>query len=149
MIELTWAKVEPFLSAKAKAMQTTTEPWLGPLQVLLNARYGDGITQEPDGGNEPLFVSTAADSINRRVNRPADADFVLQQAVASGSVRYNDRAAAARWFEPEELDALDAATHTGGVRTVRTPAPDGIRFGNRMRTWPYTDDESGEGDWGS
>lgn len=145
-VTLTWEKVSPFLSPRAGAQQTRVEPWLAPLQVLLNARYGDRITTEPDGGNESLFVSAAADAINRRVTRPADFDHVQQQSIGPASARYRDRAGLAGWFTADDLAQLDDVTGRGTVRTYRTPAPDGQRFGNVSRESPATVDESLEGD---
>lgn len=141
-ITLTWAKVLPFLSPRAVAEKTRTEQWLPVLQLLLNHRYDDAITTD----NEPVFVSFTADAINRRVSRPAEADFVAQQSVGPASVRYLDRAALSRWFMPEELDQMDDLSGVGNIRSKRTPAPDAQRFGNMMRFGYDTADESCEGD---
>jgi len=142
-INLTMNLVEPFLPPLKESQQERVEAWLSVLQVILNARYGAGITQEPDGGNEPMFLSAAADAIERRLARPG---MVLQQNIGPAGVRYDPRATLARWFLPEQLDELDAVAGFGGVRSVRTPAPDAIRYGNRANAYADTVDESGEGD---
>lgn len=139
------AKLAPFLPTLTAAQTARVTAWLPVLELRLNARYGDRITTEPSGtdpvvpANEPAFVSAAADSIMTRLARPGLVD---SQAVGPANVRYNSRAALLKWFLPEQLDELDAIVGIGNVRSVRTPAPDAIRFGNRMR---YAD-EYAEGD---
>ncbi len=139
------AKLAPFLPTLTTAQTARVTAWVPVLELRLNARYGDRITTEPSGtdpvvpANEPAFVSAAADSIMTRLARPGLVD---SQAVGPANVRYNSRAALLKWFLPEQLDELDAIVGVGNVRSVRTPAPDGIRFGNRMR---YAD-QYAEGD---
>lgn len=142
-ITLTMELVEPFLPALKPAQQTRVTAWLPVLQLLLNGRYGDLITQEPDGGNEAVFVSAAADAIERRLGRPG---MVLQQNIGPAGVRYDPRANLASWFLAEELAQLDEITGIGTIRSKRTPAPDAQRFGNRLSCWPDTVDETDDGD---
>lgn len=129
-------KLAPFLPTLTTAQTARVTAWLPVLALRLNARYGDRITTEPSGtdpvvpANEPAFISAAADSIMTRLARPGLVD---SQAVGPANVRYNSRAALLKWFLPEQLDELDAIVGSGNVRSVRTPAPDGVRFGNRMR----------------
>lgn len=120
-------KLQPFLPTLTAAQTTRAEAWLPVLALRLNARYGDRITVE----NESAFVSAAADAIMTRLSRPGGQ--IDSQTVGPANVRYNARAALLKWFYPEQLDDLDAIVGVGNVRSVRTPAPDGIRFGNRMR----------------
>lgn len=75
-------------------------------------------------------MSAAADSIMTRLARPG---LVGAQTIGPANVRYDPRAALLKWFLPEQLDELDAIVGVGNIRSVRMPAPDGIRFGNRMR----------------
>lgn len=139
------AKLTPFLPTLTPAQTTRVEAWLPVLELRLNARYGDRITTVPSStdpvvpANEPAFVSASADSIMTRLARPG---LVESQAVGPANVRYSSRAALLKWFLPEQLDELDAIVGIGNVRSVRTPAPDAIRFGNRMR-YP---DQYAEGD---
>lgn len=142
-VTLTMNLVEPFLPTLTTAQRTRVEAWLPVLQVILNARYGALITQEPDGGNEPAFLAAAGEALERRLTRPG---MVLQQNIGPAGVRYDPRATLSRWFLPEELDQLDDLAGVGGARTVRTPAPDAIRYGNRAHGFPDTVDETGEGD---
>lgn len=136
-LNLTLEDVTPFLPPLTAAQTTRITAWLPVLNALLDARYGDAITVE----RRPVFVSTAADAIERRLGRPAG--MVDAQAIGSANVRYNRRASLAVWFLPEELAQLDDLAGFGrSVRSVRTPAPDGIRFGNPMTAL----DEVAEGD---
>lgn len=136
MLTLTMAKLTPFLPTLSTAQTARVTAWLPVLALRLNARYGDRITTEPSDTdpvvpeNEPAFISAAADSIMTRLARPGLVD---SQAVGPANVRYNSRAALLKWFLPEQLDELDAIVGVGNIRSVRTPAPDAIRFGNRMR----------------
>jgi hypothetical protein len=119
--------VTPFLPPLSAAQTTRVNAWLPVLELLLDGRYGEEITTE----RRPLFVSTAADAIERRLSKPAG--LIDSQAVGSANVRYNARAGLAVWFLPEELAQLDDVAGFGrSVRFVRTPAPDAIRFGNTM-----------------
>lgn len=143
MLTLTLAKLTAFLPTLTAAQTTKVTAWLPVLALRLNARYGDRITTEPSGtdpvipANEPAFVSAAADAIMTRLQRPG---LVESQGIGPASVKYNTRASLLKWFLPEQLDELDAMVGLGNVRSVRMAAPDGIRFGNRMR--PLIDDLS-------
>ena len=146
MLELTMAKLMPFLPTLTAPQTTKVNAWIPVLQLRLNARYGDRITTVPSGtdpvvpANEPAFVSAAADAIMRKLAAPVA--MVDAQTIGPANVRYNARAHLLKWFLPEQLDDLDAIVGLGNVRTVRMPAPDGVRFGNRMR---YVD-QYAEGD---
>lgn len=126
-MELTLQKVTPFLPTLTAAQTTRVSAWLPVLEVLINQRFGDRITAEL----EPVFSSTAADAIGRRLAKTAA--LIDMQAVGTASVRYNARASLAVWFLPEELDTLNGLFESPGARTYRTPAPDGIRFNNLAR----------------
>lgn len=142
MIDLKFDLIEPFLPTLKPSQQERVEAWLPALQVVLNSRYGDRITQGDDG-NEPLFFNIVGDAIERRLSRPG---MVLQQNIGPAGVRYDPRGNLSRWFLAEELEQLDEITGFGGIRSKRTPAPDGQRFGNRVSHWTDTVDESDEGD---
>lgn len=136
-LNLTLGDVTPFLPPLNTAQTARVTAWLPVLNVLLDARYGAEITTE----RRPVFVSTAADAIERRLGKPSG--MIDAQAVGSASVRYNRRASLAVWFLPEELAQLDDLAGFGrSVRSVRMPAPDPIRFGNPMTML----DEAIEGD---
>lgn len=138
------ADIEPFLDPTlTTAEETRVEAWLPVLDLLLNARYGALITDDL----EPAFFSAIADAIRDRLDRPGN---VIQQQAGPASVRYTDRASMLSWFSPDALDQLDSLCGISGTSFIRTPAPDGIRYGNLSGSnWPDTEDESGEGDEGS
>lgn len=126
-LNLTLGDVTPFLPPLNTAQTARVNAWLPVLNVLLDARYGDAITTE----RRPVFVSTAADAIERRLGKPSG--MIDAQAIGPANVRYNRRASLAVWFLPEELAQLDDLAGLGrSVRSVRMPVPDAIRFGNRM-----------------
>lgn len=122
-VELAWDDVAPFATDFTSAQVTLGTAWLPVLVLHLNARYSTVYTV----GMKPAFASAAADAIRTRLQRPG---MVLQQSIASAAVRYSDRAQLLGWFLPEQLDELDRLCGRGTVRSVRTPAPDGQRYGN-------------------
>lgn len=136
-LNLTIEDVTPFLPTLSPAQITRVTAWLPVLDALLNARYGTHIgpaESEPEGAasNRVLFVSAAADALERRLSKPAG--LIDSQSIGGASVKYGARAALSRWFLPEELDQLDDACGLGGgIRSVRTPAPEAVRFGNTSR----------------
>lgn len=133
-LNLTIGDVTPFLPPLNTAQTTRVTAWLPVLESLLNARYGTriGPADVPEGApasNRVLFVSAAADALERRLTKPSG--LIDQQSIGGASVRYSSRAALSRWFLPEELDQLDEACGLGGgVRSFRAPAPNAVRFGN-------------------
>ncbi|MDA4894830.1 hypothetical protein PFZ55_49015 [Streptomyces sp. MS2A] len=138
MLTLTMQKLDPFLPTLTAAQTTRAEAWLPVLALRLNARYGDRITTE----NEPAFVSACADAIVRKLGQPKV--MVDSQTIGPANVRYNARAHLLKWFLPEQLDDLDAIVGLGNVRSVRMPAPDAIRFGNRLRRMEMIPPEEGD-----
>lgn len=132
-LNLTIGDVTPFLPTLTSQQTTRVTAWLPVLSKLLDARYGDRIdAADADPSNRVLFVATAADALERRLAKPSG--LIDAQSVGPASVKYNSRAALSRWFLPEELDQLDEACGLGGgIRSVRMPAPDAVRFGNISR----------------
>jgi hypothetical protein len=129
-LDLELEDVSPFLPPLNTAQQARIEAWLPVLDILLDARYGANITE----ARRPLFVATAADALERRLSRPAG--MIDSQSIGSASVKYNSRAPLTSWFLAEELALLDDACGLGGgIRSVRIPAPDGVRFGNSDAPW--------------
>jgi hypothetical protein len=124
-LNLTIEDVTPFLPTLNPAQTVRVGAWIPVLSMLLDKRYGDRITTD----DRVLFVSASADALERRLSKPAG--MIDSQSIGPASVKYNARAALARWFLPEELDQLDDACGLGGgIRSVRAAAPDGVRFGN-------------------
>jgi len=135
--------VTPFLPTLNQQQTGRATAWLPVLSQLLDARYGDKINAvDAEPSNRVLFVSAAADALERRLKGPGG--LIDQQSIGGASVRYNSRAALSRWFLPEELDQLDAACGLGGgIRTVRMPAPDAVRFGNTARSFDQVAESDG------
>lgn len=132
-LNLTRGELTPFLPPLDSIQAPRVDAWIPVLSMLLDLRYGTHITTE----RRVLFVSAAADAIERRLGKPAG--LIDQETAGPFSTRYNPRAALSRWFLPEELEQLDDACGLGGgIRSVRTPAPDAVRFENASR-W-YGDD---------
>lgn len=123
-MELSWEKVSPFLSPQATLQKARVEAYLPVLQVRLNTRYGDRITENL----EPVFSEIVAEAIMRRLERGSRG--IRRQSVGGASVEYDPRMPLTSWFTAEELSELDSLTGMGGARTVRMPAPYGQRFGN-------------------
>lgn len=132
-MELTRAKLEPFLPPLTSDQLSKVDAWITVLGPLLNARYGDAIT----AGLEPVFVSAAADAIIRRLGRPQSG--AIEERIGSASIKRDPRFLLSAWFLPEELEQLDDVIGAGSIRSHRTPAPDAQRFGNRYR--PEVPDE--------
>ncbi|MEE8667230.1 MAG: hypothetical protein SOI13_05345 [Bifidobacterium mongoliense] len=132
-MQLTVEKLQPFLRPNPlpDAQRQLVSSWAPVIALLLSRRYGDAITTG-DEGTEPVFVSAAADAIQRRLDRPNST--VAAQSVNGASVTYSANLLA--WFSPAELAQLDSFTGSGGIRTIRTPAPDAIRYGNRLTRMP-------------
>ena len=124
-MELTPEAVRTFLTPK-QAADPRVDAWCPVLAALLTARYGDRITAELT----PVFASTAADAISRRIDKPQS--MIDRQSIGAASVQWNTRSAIATWLLPEEVQQLDGLVGLGGVRTVRMPAPDQVRYGNRV-----------------
>lgn len=129
-MELQLSDVQPFLNPNPlpSKKETLVTAWCPVLAALLTARYGGRITE----ALTLVFVSTAADAIQRRLDKPNR--MVNSQAVNGASVSYS--ASLRSWFYEEELAQLDSLVGAGGIRTYRTPTPDGIRFGNMVRRVP-------------
>ncbi|AZS48390.1 hypothetical protein [Microbacterium oxydans] len=115
MLHLTLPALLPFTGTLSPAQQARVAAWLPVLDQILNARYGDRITEH----TEPAFISAAADAVMTRLARPG---LIAQQTIGPAAVRYHDRAALLRWFLPEQLDELDAMTGSGNIRTVMLTA---------------------------
>lgn len=128
-MDLTTAKLIPFLPPLNPTQLTKVTAWVTVLGPLLNARYGDAITEEL----EPVFVSAAADAITRRLERTRGG--AIEERIGPASIKRDAKFLLPQWFLPEELAQLDelAGVGSGTIRSHRTPAPDGQRFINRFR----------------
>ncbi|MFJ4038206.1 hypothetical protein ACIPVB_08960 [Microbacterium sp. NPDC090007] len=145
-LNLKYEDVQPFLPALPPAQALRAQAWVPVLDRLLNARYGAHIDTHDDTEQNPsnrvMFVSAAADALERRLGKPAGP--IDSQSVGPASVKYNTRAALSRWFLPEELDQLDEVCGLGGgIRSVRAPVPNAVRFGNTMSVFDQIAESDG------
>lgn len=125
---LTLTEVTPFLPNQLSGTnERRAKAWLSAMEVKITARYGSHI----DVDLQPIFLGYCADAIERRLYRPSG--MIDAQTTGPFSVKYNARATLGGWFLPEEIADMDSVTGKGGMRTMRTPAPDGVRFGNLAR----------------
>lgn len=124
---VTLDKVAPFLPPLTPDQRTRVEAWLEVLEALFDHRYGDdGIPASV----QPMFFSIVADAVKRRLDRPNQT--VLRENAGPFGVTYDPASSKGGWFLPAEWQQMDAYCGRGGTRSVRTPAPDGIRFGNTL-----------------
>jgi hypothetical protein len=135
-LNLNLEELKPFLPTLDADEETRVTAWIPVLTLLLDRRYSAQITDE----TRVLFVSAAADALERRLGKPRG--LIDQEGAGPFTTRYNPRAALSRWFLPEELDQLDDACGLGGgTRSVRTPAPDAVRFENASRWYDGVDED--------
>lgn len=136
MLNLTLEKVQPLLAKPPSAGQVPrVEGWVRALSVLLNSRYRQVF--EPDsflaGDLEPLFLVYVADAIQRRLDKARQ--MLDSEGAGPFSARWNPASSLGAWFLPAELAEMDATAGLGGTRSYRTPAPDAIRFNNRIHSF--------------
>ena len=129
-MELSLESLESFLTPNPlpSKSEVLVRAWCPVLAALLSARYGDRITDEL----EPVFVSVAADAVQRRLDKPNR--MVSTQSVNGASVGY--AASLWAWFRDSELAQLDALVGIGGTRSVRMGVSDTVRLGNRVSRMP-------------
>lgn len=126
-MDLTVEKLVPFLPTLSTEQTAKVTTWVTVLGPLLNARYGEAITADL----EPVFVSAAADAVVRRFGRPKSG--AVEERIGPAFVKRDPRFLLSQWFLPDELKQLDDLVGTGSIRSHRTPAPDAVRFGNRLK----------------
>ena len=127
-MDVSLTKVQPLLARPLSEAQTPrVEGWLAALKVLLERRYKDALTLEV----EPLFLVFVADAVQRRLDKVRQQ--VSSEGAGSLNVSWAPASSLGGWFLPSELAEMDGVTVGSGTRTYRTPAPDHIRFNNRLR----------------
>lgn len=138
MLTLTLAKVQPLLVKPPSGSQAPrVEGWLAGISVLLNKRYPSAFPEPVEGlpaqSLEPLFLVYVADAVQRRLDKVRQ--MIDSEAAGPYATRWNAASSLGGWFLPAELEEMDEVTGGGGTRTYRTPAPDYVRFNNRMDTY--------------
>lgn len=114
--------------------QATAAQWLTAINAFLSNRYGDAITST----TVPLFAPYVAEAIAAKL-RPTPRG-IARQSVPSGSVEYVLSPIGGGWFSAGDMSAMDSLAGIGGVRTVRMPAPDAVRYGNLVEPAPFFED---------
>jgi hypothetical protein len=160
-MQITRANIAPFLDAPIpEGRYTAVDAWLTAVSATLNSRFGTVLPE----AIAPAVYSIVADVIVRRLDRGKNGDgggLIKRQQTGPSSVEYNvGLTALSGWFWPDEANQLGDLFGNGGgtLTSVRTPAPDGIRYGN-LSTHDYAEslaglgieysdvDETGEGDY--
>lgn len=130
-MNITRANIAPFLDTPiAEADYVKVDAWLSAISAQLTASYGDTL---PDA-LAPAVYNIVADAISRRLVRGSEGSgggLIKKQNTGPSGVEYNtDLTKLTGWFWPGELDDLAGWFGNGALQSVRTPAPDGVRFGN-------------------
>jgi hypothetical protein len=129
-MDVSLSKVQPLLARPlSEGQKPRVEGWLAALKVLLELRYGVVLTVDL----EPLFLVTVADAVQRRLDKTKQ--MIDSEAAGPFSARWNPASSLGAWFLPAELESLDSITGNTGTRTYRTPAPDHVRFVNRLESY--------------
>lgn len=130
-MDLAMMWVSPLLARPLKPAETPrVEGWLAALNVSLNARYGQRLTSDL----EPFFLVKVADAIQRRLDKPKQ--MVESESAGPFSARWSSASTLGSWFSKDDLAEMDEVAGSAGARSYRTPAPDAIRFNNRMELRP-------------
>lgn len=134
-MNITRENIEPFLDAPIPApQQEKVDAWLTAISAILTKRYGQILPPAV----APAVYDIVAQAITRRLGAAGRADqggLVKRQSTGPSSVEYNTALSSlSGWFYPDESAQLDSLFGTGGtLSSVRTPAPDGVRYGNLFR----------------
>lgn len=128
------ANIAPFLDEPIPSGRVAAvDAWLTAISAQLNSTFGD-VAIPPVIA--PAVYLIVADAIARRLDRRKFDARIKAQATGPSSVQYNtDVTSLSGWFFPEEANQIGSFFKVGGITSIRTPAPDGIRYGNRSR--PY------------
>lgn len=158
-MDITRANIAPFLDSPIpRPREDAVDAWLSAISARLNSRFGSVL----DPVIAPAVYDIVASAIARRLVRGQNGDgggLIKRQSTGPSSVEYNvGLTSLAGWFWPEEANDLGELFGSGGsLSSIRTPAPDGIRFGNMSGYHAYPglgalgieyslNDETGEGD---
>lgn len=129
-MDITLDEVEPFMDPPpADAKAALLASWLLAISGQLTKVFGDTLPTMI----APTVYDIVGVALNRRLTANAYDPRLRAQSTGPSSVQYNMNVATLRgWFWPDEANTLDLLFGSGGsISSVRTPAPDAIRFGNR------------------
>lgn len=128
-IEIALDDIKPYATVPA-GQEDQAQAWLDSLSALLSVRY-DSIP----AGLEPAVYDLAGQYITERFARASGQSpdpRVKSQSIAGASIEYFSPSSPGG-LSADFLAALGALLGGGNTSSARTPAPDGIRYGNLMR----------------
>lgn len=135
-MNITRENITPFLDTPIPdAKNTAVDAWLSAISAQLNSSFGTVLP----AAIAPAVYNIVADAIARRLDRTKVDPRLKAQATGPSSVQYNTAITSLfGWFYPAEAAQLGELFGGGGtVSSARTPAPDGVRFGNMAYRNPY------------
>lgn len=112
--------------------EQTIGKWASAVGALIHHRYGE----IPDD-LAPVVLAKIGDAITRRLAKRNQ--MARREGAGPFSVEWDQNSTRGTWFLPDELAELDDLFGKAGTRTYRTPAPNGVRYSNRMAAL-YPDD---------
>lgn len=132
-IEITLDEIKDYTDVPTGG-EGKAQAWLESLSATLSVRYGS-----IPAGLEPAVYDIAGQYITERFARTSGQSAdprVKSQSIAGASIEYFSPSSPGG-LSADLLAALGALIGGGNTRSVRTPAPDGIRYGNLMpAAWP-------------
>jgi hypothetical protein len=139
--------IDPFIDIPA-TMSDRVDAWLTAISAILTNRFSAKPTPDPDpvpAASAPAIFDIVARAIGQRLADERAGSGrdprVKAQAVAGSSAQYFDTAQSTSWFNAYDLkDLAELFDNAGSVRSVRTPAPDAIRYGNLTRHDEWLDE---------
>lgn len=142
-MDITAEQITPFLDAPIPAGKTdNVTAWLTAISAQLTVAFGQALPTTI----APAVYDIVADAVSRRLTRGQYDPRIASQATGPSNVSYNAALASLTgWFYPGEINTLTGlfGGNMGTLSSVRTPAPDGVRFGNLSRRHPDLVDEVG------
>lgn len=144
-MEITREDIAPFITIPT-GKEDLVDAWLTAISAILTVRYEPTPPYDPDvvpAAIAPAVYEIVARAIGQRLRDTtagSGADpRVKAQAINGASVQYFDSAQSTAWFGASDLATLNTLFGVGSVRSTRTPAPDGIRYGNLSRNDEWLD----------
>ena len=130
-MDITLAQVTPFMDPPPPAGKAALlASWLTAISAKLTKTFGDTLP----AAIAPAVYDIIGVALNRRLSvAQIGADpRIKRQSTGPSSVEYNTSVTGlSGWFWPSEANELGELFGYGGSLTsIRTSAPDGIRFGN-------------------
>lgn len=143
-MEITRDDIAPFITIPV-GKEDLVDAWLTAISAIITVKYEPTPAYDPDVVPEaiaPAVYDIVARAIAQRLRDTSAGSGtdprVKAQAINGASVQYFDSAQSSSWFSSSDLADLGILFGVGTVTSLRTPAPDGVRFGNLSQS-AYTD----------